>query len=57
MVLSFSSFEIVDAVVPNRNIYSLIAVFVAASAAASAAAVNPNGIKTLSANSLSTFSH
>ena len=53
MVLSFYSFEIVDVVVPNRNIYSLIAVFVAASAAA----VNPNGIKTLSANSLSTFSH
>ena len=49
MVLSISSFEIVNFVVPNWNIYSLIAAFVAA------AAVNPNEIKTLSANSLSTF--
>ena len=50
-IISFiSSFEIINVVTPDQNIFLWIATF-----AADAAAVNPNGIKTLLANGLSTF--
>ena len=50
MVSCISSFEIISVVIPDPNIFSWIAASVA-----DAAAVNPNGIKTLLANRLSTF--
>ena len=49
---SFFSFEIVNIVVSNPNIFLWIAPSVA-----DADAVNPNGIKALLANGLSTFFH
>ena len=50
MILFISLFEIINVVLPDPNIFSWIAASVA-----DAAAVNPNGIKTLLANGLSTF--
>ena len=52
MIISFiSSFEIITEVIHDPNIL----LWIAASVAAAAAAVNPNGIKTFLANGLSTF--
>ena len=50
LILFISSLEIVSVVKPDPNIFLWIAAFVA-----DAAAVNPNGIKTLLAKSLNTF--
>ena len=50
MILLISSLEITNIVVPDLNIFLWIATSVP-----DAAAVNPNGIKTLLANGLSTF--
>ena len=50
MILFTSLLEIINVVVPNQNIFWRIAVSVA-----DVAAVNPNLIKTLLANALSTF--
>ena len=51
-IISFiSSLEIINVVLPDPNIFLWIAVYVA-----DAAAVNPNGIKMLLANGLSTLS-
>ena len=47
---SISSFDIISVVVPDPQIYLQIP-----ASAADAAAVNPNGIKTLLANGLITF--
>ena len=47
---SISSFNIISAVVPDPKIFLCIP-----ASAADAAAVNPNGIKTLLANGLTTF--
>ena len=47
---SISSFDIISVVVPDPQIYLHIP-----ASAADAAAVNPNGIKTLFANGLITF--
>ena len=49
-ILFTFSFEIINVVTPDRNIFLWIAASVA-----DTAAVNPNGIKTLLANGLSTF--
>ena len=51
MISFISSFKIINVVVPYLNNFFWIAAYVA-----DAAAVNLNGIKTLLANSLSTFS-
>ena len=50
MILFISLFEIINVVFPDPNIFLWIAAPVA-----DAGAVNPNGIKTLLANGLSTF--
>ena len=50
MISSIYSFEIINVLIPEPPIFFSIAAFVAAAAAA-----NPNGIKTLLANGLSTF--
>ena len=50
MISSISSFEIINVVNPDSNTFLRQAASVA-----NAAAVNPNGIKTLLANGLSTF--
>ena len=51
-IISFiSSYETINVVIPDQKIFS----WIAASVAAAAAAVNPNGIKTLSTNGFSTF--
>ena len=50
MISFISSFEIISVVTPELNIFLWIAASVA-----DAAAVNPNGIKTLLASGLSTF--
>ena len=50
MISVISSLEIINVVKPDPNIFLWIAASVAA-----AAAVNPNGIKTLLANGLNTF--
>ena len=50
IISSISSFEIISVVIPNPNIFLLIAASVG-----DAAVVNPNGIKTLLANGLRTF--
>ena len=50
MISSISSFEIINVVNPDSNTFLWQAASVA-----NAAAVNPNGIKTLLANGLSTF--
>ena len=50
MIIFHSSFEIINAVKPDPNIFLWIAASVAY-----ATAVNPNGIKTLSANGFSIF--
>ena len=49
-MIFISSFEIFSVVIPDPNIFAWIAVSVA-----DAAPVNPNGIKTILANGLSTF--
>ena len=49
-MFSISSFNIISAVVPDPKIFLCIP-----ASAADAAAVNPNGIKTLLANGLTTF--
>ena len=49
MISFISSLEIINVVVPDQNIFLRITVSVA-----DTAAVNPNGIKTLLANGLST---
>ena len=49
-ISSISLFEIINVVLPDPNIFLSLAASVAESAA-----VNPNGIKTLLANGLSTF--
>ena len=51
MISFTSSLEIINVVVPRPNIFLWIVASVA-----DAAAVNPNGIKTLLANDFSTFS-
>ena len=51
-IISFiSSYETINVVIPDQKIFS----WIAASVAAAAAAVNPNGIKTLLTNGFSTF--
>ena len=50
MISFISSLEIINVVIPDSNIFLWIPASVA-----DAAAVNPNGIKTLLANGLSTF--
>ena len=50
MISFISSFEIINAVIPDSNIFLWITASVA-----DAAAVNPNSLKTLLANTLSTF--
>ena len=52
MISFISSFEFINVVIPDPNIFLWIATSVADDAA-----VNPNGIKTLLANGLSTFFH
>ena len=47
LILSFSSLEIINVVISKKHLLN--------TAAAAAAAVNPNGIKTLLANGCSTF--
>ena len=52
MISFISSLEIINVVKPDPNIFLWITTSVVDAAAA---VVNPNGIKTLSANALSTF--
>ena len=51
MISFISSLEIINVVIPDSNIFLWIPASVA-----DAAAVNPNGIKTLLANGFNTFS-